>query len=101
MALPMAVAEQTSERARKLRLPSPLLLLLAVTFLLVWQDQCKSGIKPATAKLVKSWLDYALGGGQEVAPDLQYAPLPDPIRKKAQAKVDALQCNGSAIGGSS
>src|SRR3954451_5943136 len=34
MALPMAVAAQTSERARKLRLPSPLLLLLAVTFLL-------------------------------------------------------------------
>jgi phosphate transport system substrate-binding protein len=72
----------------------------AVTFLLVWQDQCKSGIKPATAKLVKSWLDYALGGGQEVAPDLQYAPLPDPIKQKAQAKVDALQCNGSAIGAS-
>src|SRR3954447_7851687 len=70
----------------------------AVTFLLVWQDQCKSGIKPATAKLIKSWLDYALGGGQEVAPDLQYAPLPDPIKQKAQAKVDALQCNGSAIG---
>jgi phosphate transport system substrate-binding protein len=73
----------------------------AVTFLLVWQDQCKSGIKPATAKLVKSWLDYALGGGQEVAPDLQYAPLPDPIKQKAQAKVDALQCNGSPIAGSS
>jgi phosphate transport system substrate-binding protein len=70
----------------------------AVTFLLVWQDQCKSGVKPTTAKLVKSWLDYALGGGQEVAPDLQYAPLPDPIRQKAQAKVDGLQCNGSAIG---
>jgi phosphate transport system substrate-binding protein len=72
--------------------------ITAVTFLLVWQDQCKSGIKPATAKLVKSWLDYALGAGQEVAPDLQYAPLPDPIKQKAQAKVDALQCNGSAIG---
>jgi phosphate transport system substrate-binding protein len=72
----------------------------AVTFLLVWQDQCKAGIKANTAKLVKSWLDYALGGGQEVAPDLQYAPLPDPIKQKAQAKVDALQCNGSAIGGS-
>src|SRR4051794_25244291 len=34
MALPMAVAAQTSERGPKLRLPSPLLLLLAVTFLL-------------------------------------------------------------------
>jgi phosphate transport system substrate-binding protein len=70
----------------------------AVTFLLVWQDQCKAGIKPQTAKLVKSWLDYALGAGQEIAPQLEYAPLPDPIKQKAQAKVDALQCNGSAIG---
>src|SRR3954452_6793450 len=34
MTLPMAVAAQTSESARKLRLPGPLLLLLAVTFLL-------------------------------------------------------------------
>ena len=50
------------------------------------------------AKLVKSWLDYALGDGQKVAPELQYAPLPDPIKQKAQAKVDALQCNGTAIG---
>jgi phosphate transport system substrate-binding protein len=72
--------------------------ITAVTFLLVWQDQCKSGIKAETAKLVKSWLDYALGDGQKVAPELQYAPLPDPIKQKAQAKVDALQCNGTAIG---
>jgi phosphate transport system substrate-binding protein len=72
--------------------------ITAVTFLLVWADQCKAGIKPETAKLVKSWLNYALGDGQKVAPELQYAPLPDPIKQKAQAKVDALQCNGSAIG---
>jgi phosphate transport system substrate-binding protein len=74
--------------------------ITAVTFLLVWADQCKAGIKPETAKLVKSWLDYALGDGQKIAPELQYAPLPDAIRQKAQAKVDGLQCNGSAIGGS-
>jgi phosphate transport system substrate-binding protein len=70
----------------------------AVTFLLVWQDQCKAGIKPATAKLVKSWLDYALGDGQKLAGELQYAALPAPIQQKAQAKIDALQCNGTAIG---
>ena len=74
--------------------------ITAVTFLLVWQDQCKAGIKPETAKLVKSWLNYALGDGQAVAPELQYAPLPDPIKQKAQAKVDGLVCNGSAIGSS-
>jgi phosphate transport system substrate-binding protein len=70
----------------------------AVTFLLVWQDQCKAGIKQQTAKLVKSWLDYALGDGQKSAPELQYAPLPDPIRQKAQAKVHGLQCNGQPLG---
>jgi phosphate transport system substrate-binding protein len=70
----------------------------AVTFLLVWQDQCKAGIKQQAAKLVKSWLSYALGDGQKSAPQLQYAPLPDPIRQKAQAKVDGLQCNGQPLG---
>jgi phosphate transport system substrate-binding protein len=72
--------------------------ITAVTFLLVWQDQCKAGITAQNAKLVKSWLNYALGDGQKVAPELQYAPLPDAIRQKAQAKVDALVCNGTAIG---
>ncbi len=69
----------------------------AVTFLLVWADACKAGENPTQAKLVKSWLGYALGDGQAVAPQLQYAPLPDNVKTKAQAKVDALQCNGAAI----
>jgi phosphate transport system substrate-binding protein len=69
----------------------------AVTFLLVYQDMCKAGIKPDQAKRVKGWLDYALGDGQSVAKELQYAPLPASIKTSAQAKVDALQCNGSAI----
>jgi phosphate transport system substrate-binding protein len=72
----------------------------AVTFLLVWQDMCKAGVNATQAKLIKSWLNYALGAGQEIAPELQYAPLPDPIKQKAQAKVDGLVCNGSAIAGS-
>jgi phosphate transport system substrate-binding protein len=72
----------------------------AVTFLLVWQDQCKAGLKPTQAKLVKDWLNYALGQGQSVAPQLQYAPLPAAVKQKAQAKVDGLQCNGQAIAAS-
>jgi phosphate transport system substrate-binding protein len=74
--------------------------ITAVTFLLVWQDGCKSGLSAQKAKLVKSWLDYALGPGQQVAPQLQYAPLPAPIHAKAKAKVDGLQCNGQAIASS-
>jgi len=73
----------------------------AVTFLLVWQDACKVGQNSTRAKLVKNWLSYGLGDGQQVAPQLQYAPLPDNIKTKAQGKVDALQCNGQAISGAS
>jgi phosphate transport system substrate-binding protein len=73
----------------------------AVTFLLVWADACKAGQSANTAKLVKNWLNYGLGGGQQIAPQLQYAPLPDNIKTAAQGKVDGLQCNGAAIGGAS
>jgi phosphate transport system substrate-binding protein len=69
----------------------------AITFLLVYQDMCKVGLTKEKAGLVKDWLNYAEGGGQAIAPDLQYAPLPDAIKQKAQAKVDGLQCNGAAI----
>jgi phosphate transport system substrate-binding protein len=71
----------------------------AVTFLLVHQDMCKAGLQADQAKRVKAWLDYALGDGQQVAPELEYAALPDAVKAKAQAKVDGLQCNGSAIQG--
>jgi len=73
----------------------------AITFLLVWQDGCKAGQNATQAKLVKNWLTYALGPGQQVAPQLEYAPLPDSVKTKAQAKVDGLQCNGAAINGAS
>ena len=73
----------------------------AVTFLLVWQDACKAGQTANQAKLVKNWLNYGLGAGQQVAPQLQYAPLPDNIKTAAQGKVDGLQCNGAAINGAS
>jgi phosphate transport system substrate-binding protein len=73
--------------------------IAAVTFLLVYQDLCKAGMDTTKAGLVKDWLTYALGDGQAVAPELQYAPLPHAIKAKAQAKVDGLQCNGAAIAG--
>jgi hypothetical protein len=48
---------------------------------------------------VKDWLTYALGDGQAVAADLEYAKLPDAIQQKAQAKIDGLRCNGAAVAG--
>lgn len=73
--------------------------ITATTFLLVWEDACKAGQKEATASLVKDWLNYGLGDGQKVAEQLEYAPLPSDVLSKAQAKVDALQCNGSPLKG--
>ncbi len=73
--------------------------IASATFLLVYQDMCKAGEDKAAAQRVGGWLNYALGDGQQVAPELQYAPLPDAIRQSAQEKVDALQCNGSPLKG--
>jgi phosphate transport system substrate-binding protein len=71
----------------------------ALTFLLVYQDPCKAGMKADQAKRLKAWLDYAEGDGQNVAGELQYAKLPDDLHTKAEAKVNGLTCNGSAIAG--
>jgi phosphate transport system substrate-binding protein len=71
--------------------------IASATFLLVYKDMCKAGLSQSKAKLVKSWLDYALGDGQAVAPELKYAPLPAAIKAKAEAKVAGLQCNGSPL----
>jgi phosphate transport system substrate-binding protein len=73
--------------------------IASATFLLVYKDMCKAGKDKAAAQRVLGWLNYALGDGQQVAPELQYAPLPDAIRQSAQKKVDALQCNGSPLKG--
>jgi phosphate transport system substrate-binding protein len=71
--------------------------IASATFLLVYKDQCKAGKNQAAAQRVKNWLDYALGDGQSVAKELQYAPLPAAIHTAAQAKVKGLQCNGKAL----
>jgi phosphate transport system substrate-binding protein len=75
--------------------------ITAVTFELTWQDPCKAGLSKQVAGDVKAWLDYVLGTGQTVAPQLQYAALPDAIKSKAQAKVAGMTCNGQPIQASS
>jgi phosphate transport system substrate-binding protein len=71
--------------------------ITAVTFLLVWQDACRAGVDRQVATNTKAWLNYALGAGQQVAPELAYAPLPEAIKTRAQARVDALVCDGQPI----
>lgn len=71
--------------------------ITAVTFQIVWQDACKAGVSKDAAANLKAWLTYILGDGQQVAPQLQYAPLPSSIQSRAQARVDALVCDGQPI----
>jgi phosphate transport system substrate-binding protein len=69
----------------------------ATTFEVTWQDACRAGLSRATATNLVGWFDYVLGAGQDVNRQLQYAPLPDAIKSMAQARVDALTCNGAPI----
>jgi phosphate transport system substrate-binding protein len=71
--------------------------ITALTFLLVCQDMCKAGMDQGKARLVKSWLDYAEGAGQNVAKELQYAQLPSELHTMAKSKVSGLQCDAKPI----
>jgi phosphate transport system substrate-binding protein len=69
------------------------------TFVMVYKDLCKGGLDQGKAKAVKGFIDYGLGEGQSVLGQLQYAQLPAPLLKKAQAASDGLTCNGSPVKG--
>ncbi|MGH2905226.1 MAG: phosphate ABC transporter substrate-binding protein PstS [Solirubrobacterales bacterium] len=71
--------------------------IASATFILVYEDMCKAGIKEQAAKDTVTFLNYGLGDGQDVAKTLNYAPLPENIKTAAQAKVDALTCNGTPL----
>jgi phosphate transport system substrate-binding protein len=102
--------ESTSAAGTDLKIPDDLRLstidapgaqaypITATTFLLVYQDMCKAGIDEAKAKAVKAWLEFGEGEGQDIAKQLQYAPLPDNLHTAANDKISALQCNGKALG---
>lgn len=70
----------------------------SATFVVIAQDLCKAGKSETVAKDVKNFLSYGLSdAGQNEAKGLAYAPLNAEVRTKAQAAVDALQCNGAPI----
>ena len=68
-----------------------------MTFMLVYEDVCKAGLAEDKAPPLKGWLDYALGDGQEVAKELQYAPLPAAVLEQGQGQGGGLTCNGEPI----
>ncbi len=74
--------------------------IVSQTFVVVYKDLCKAGVKPDSAKALDKFLTYGLGAGQDSAKKLQFAPLPAPLAAKAKTAVESLQCNGSPISGS-
>jgi len=71
--------------------------IATATFLLVYRDMCKAGVTPDRAQRVVNWLHYALTAGQLVAPELQYAPLPDRVLALARSAVAAEVCDGRPL----
>src|SRR3954464_7917456 len=60
------------------------------TFVDVFKDMCKAGLQKGTAERIAAFLNYGLSGGQNVAKQLSYAPLPSGLQSKAQAAVKSL-----------
>ena len=52
---------------------------------------------PAKAKAVADFLHWAVTDGQKKAPDLQYAPLSENVRKKVEEALTHLTLNGKPI----
>jgi phosphate transport system substrate-binding protein len=72
--------------------------IASATFALVYRDMCKAGRPRADAQRTRGFLDYVLTAGQRSMREIQYAPLPADLLAKAKAKVQSMQCDGSALG---
>jgi phosphate transport system substrate-binding protein len=71
--------------------------IVSQTFIDVHQDLCAGGMSKANAAAFKTFINYGLGAGQNVAKQLFYAPLPPALLAKAKEQVTKLQCNGAAL----
>ena len=63
------------------------------TYILVYKDQ-KDGEK---GKALVDFLWWAIHDGEHFAKDLQYAPLPDEIVKRAEAKIGSITSGGTPL----
>jgi phosphate transport system substrate-binding protein len=71
--------------------------IVSQTFIDVHQDLCAGGLSKANAGAFKTFINYGLSDGQNVAKQLFYAPLPAALLAKAKEQVTKLQCNGAAL----
>ncbi|MEZ5264414.1 MAG: hypothetical protein R2755_22140 [Acidimicrobiales bacterium] len=60
--------------------------IAAPTWILVYKNQTDKAKGEAT----KAFLEYILTDGQALAPDIDYAPLPDGLDEKALAQLDEI-----------
>jgi phosphate transport system substrate-binding protein len=67
------------------------------TFIDLYQDVCKAGVKESDAKAIGTLLNYGLGEGQGNLSQLYYAKLPSELLSKAKSAAQSITCNGSAI----
>jgi phosphate transport system substrate-binding protein len=67
------------------------------TFVDVYKDVCKAGMKQSDAKALGTFLNYGLGEGQASLGQLFYAKLPAPLLAKAKSAAQSVTCNGSAL----
>ena len=60
--------------------------ITAPTWILIYKNQTD----PAKAQVIKSFLTFLLNDGQDLAPEIDYAPLSDDLRSKALAQLDNI-----------
>lgn len=63
------------------------------TYLLVYKDQQEK----FKGKALVDFLWWAIHDGEKMARDLQYAPLPDEVVKKAEAKINSITHQGAPL----
>jgi phosphate transport system substrate-binding protein len=68
------------------------------TFIDVYKDVCKAGMKEGDAKALGAFLTYGLGEGQASLGQLYYAKLPSDLLSKSTSAAQSVTCNGSPIG---
>jgi phosphate transport system substrate-binding protein len=60
--------------------------ITAGTYIIVYAKQTNAG----TAAALKGWINFVLTQGQELAPDVDFAPLPTNLQDKAIAQLDEI-----------
>ena len=65
------------------------------TYILAYKDQKDA----AKGKALVDFLWWGLHDGERFAGDLQYAPLPDEITKRAEAKINSITSGGKSLRG--